>query len=140
MARESDQVLALDRQFVLLKLLLAWQFLEEPSTTFFSSIRIRCRFGWADPTADVARAAGVVVDFVLAYAPLLVIGPELAEQIGNFLFILALDTLVESKPVQETNRIPSSLVSATKTSIASTTTSVSSTSGCPNPTNTPVSK
>jgi hypothetical protein len=36
-------------------------------------------FGWADPNADVARAAGVVFDFVFAYAPLLVIRPELAE-------------------------------------------------------------
>ncbi|KAH7068126.1 hypothetical protein BKA63DRAFT_521179 [Paraphoma chrysanthemicola] len=95
-------------------------------------------FGWADPGADVARAAGVVVDFILAYAPLLVIGPELAEQIGNFLFILSLETLMGNKPVQETNRIPSSLVTATKTSPTSSTTSASSTSGCPDPTKTPI--
>jgi hypothetical protein len=97
-------------------------------------------FGWANPNADVARAAGVVFKFVLANAALLAIGPELAEQVGNFLFILALDTLMESTPVQETNRIPSSLVTATKTFSTSTTTMASATSGCPDPTNTPVSQ
>lgn len=90
-------------------------------------------FGFADAAGAVAQAANVVADFVVAYAPMLSIEPALAEQLGTYLFALAIDTLIENSPLGENNRIQSSLVT-TSTSLVTT-----STSGCPDPTATPVS-
>jgi hypothetical protein len=101
----------------------------------------RLGFGFADNAGDIARAAGVAVDFVRAYAPLLALPDEVATQLGNILFALALDTLINNLPLGDENRIQSSLVTtATQTTTATTTTTTSSTSsGCPNATSTPVS-
>jgi hypothetical protein len=92
-------------------------------------------FGFADAAGATAQAAGVVADFVLAYAPMLTIGPELADQLSVYLFALAIDTIVQNIPLADQNRIQSSMVTT------GTTTSASSTSsGCPDPTGTPVSE
>ena len=100
----------------------------------------RLVFGFPAAAGDVARAAGVAVTFVQAYAPLLAIPDELAIQLGNFLFALALDTLVNNLPLGAENRIQSSLVTTSKpTTTKPTTTATSTTSGCPNPTTSPVS-
>lgn len=62
-------------------------------------------FGFADAAGGAAQAAGVVADFVLAYAPLLTITPELANQLSVYLFALAIDTVVNSIPLGDQNRI-----------------------------------
>ncbi|KAI0004056.1 hypothetical protein F4779DRAFT_630464 [Xylariaceae sp. FL0662B] len=92
-------------------------------------------FGFANPAGEVAQAANVVVDFVLAYAPMLSIEPELAQQLGTYLFALAIDALVENIPLGETNRIKSSLVT---TSTATSPKPSSTKSGCPDPTASPL--
>lgn len=92
-------------------------------------------FGFADAAGGAAQAAGVVADFVLAYAPLLTITPELANQLSVYLFALAIDTVVNSIPLGDQNRIQSSLVTTGTTSSASSTST-----GCPDPTATPVSE
>ena len=94
----------------------------------------RLAFGFADAAGAVAQAANVAAGFVVAYAPILSIDPTLAEQLGTYLFALAINTLVENSPLGENNRIQSSLVT---TSTLSVTTPTSS--GCPNPTTAPVS-
>jgi hypothetical protein len=94
-------------------------------------------YGWNNPVGDVARAAGVVRDFGQECTALLTVGPELVGQFSIFIFSLALDALVKNTPLQESNRIPSSLVTATKTFLTSA--SAPSTSSCPDPMKTPVS-
>lgn len=88
-------------------------------------------FGFADAAGAAARAASVVVDFVKDYAPLLAIDPSTAEQLGNYLFALAIDTLIDNNAIGQNNRIPSSLIT--------TSTATSTKSGCPDPTASPVS-
>lgn len=95
-------------------------------------------FGFADGVGAVAQAAGVVADFVQVYAPLLDIGPDLADQLTVYIFALAMDTIVQNIPLTNKNRIQSSLIT-TATSTPTTTTARSTSSGCPDPTATPVS-
>ncbi|KAI8952620.1 hypothetical protein F4801DRAFT_540699 [Xylaria longipes] len=52
----------------------------------------RVHFDFVDIAGDVARAADVAVDFVQAYAPLLVMDDDFAVRLGNYLFVLPLDT------------------------------------------------
>lgn len=97
-------------------------------------------FGFADGAEEASRAAGAVADFVLAYAPLLTIGDELANQLATFLLVLAIDTIVENVPLKGQNRVASSLIT---TSPSPTTTTSSTTmtceTGCPNASDTSVS-
>lgn len=97
--------------------------------------------GFADPAGDVARAAGVAADFVRDYAPLLgaaIVDPAFLEQLAFALFFLAIDTLMNGAPLDEKNRIPSSLIKTSPTPTA-TPTSSSSTKSCPDQTKSPVS-
>jgi hypothetical protein len=96
-------------------------------------------FGFADAVGAVAQASGVVADFVQAYAPLLSIGPELADQLTVYIFALAMDTIVENIPLTNKNRIQSSMITIS-TATGTTTSSSSSSSSCPDPVATPVSK
>ncbi|KAI1346531.1 hypothetical protein F5Y01DRAFT_321669 [Xylaria sp. FL0043] len=94
----------------------------------------RLHFSFADAAGEVSRAAGVAVDFVQAYAPLLSISDDVAVQLGNYLFALALDTLVENLPLSGENRIASSLI----TTATTTPTSTATPTGCPDPTSSPL--
>ncbi|KAH7333207.1 hypothetical protein BKA65DRAFT_596796 [Rhexocercosporidium sp. MPI-PUGE-AT-0058] len=99
------------------------------------------RFGFAAGAGDIARAAGVAVGFVQAYAPMLNLPDDVAIQLGNFLFALAVDTLINNLPLAEENRIEATLLTTETmaTSTPTSTTSTSSTSsGCPDPTSTPL--
>ncbi|KAG4440793.1 hypothetical protein IFR05_003721 [Cadophora sp. M221] len=99
------------------------------------------RFGFAAGAGDVARAAGVAVGFVQAYAPMLDLPDDVAVQLGNFLFALAVDTLINNLPLGEENRIEATLLTteAVPTStLASTTSTTSTSSGCPDPTSSPL--
>ncbi|PNH76643.1 hypothetical protein VD0001_g940 [Verticillium dahliae] len=55
-------------------------------------------FDFAETAGAVARAANVASDFVRACTPMLDISPALAEQLGNLLFALAVNTLIENRP------------------------------------------
>lgn len=101
------------------------------------------RFGFAAAAGDVARAANIAVDFVVAYAPMLDLPEDVAVQLGNFLFALAVDTLLENLPLGEENRIEASLLTTetppTSTATPTSSSSSSRSSSCPDPTSTPVS-
>ncbi|KAM0330636.1 hypothetical protein ACHAQA_003586 [Verticillium albo-atrum] len=86
-------------------------------------------FDFAEAAGAVAQAANVASDFVRAYAPMLDISPDLAEQLGNLLFALAVNTLMENRPLGKSNRIEASKIE-TETPTATPT-------GCPNPDSTP---
>ncbi|KAB5578286.1 hypothetical protein GE09DRAFT_1089179 [Coniochaeta sp. 2T2.1] len=94
-------------------------------------------FGFAEGAGEALRAANVVADFVLAYAPMLSITPDVANQLATYLMALAIDTIVENVPLKGENRIASSLVTTgpTATQTASPT---SSQTGCPDPKTTPL--
>ena len=62
-------------------------------------------FSFAEAAGAVTRASNVLTAFVLDYAPLMDIGPDLAEQVGNLLFALAVNTIVEGSPIKQSNRI-----------------------------------
>lgn len=94
-------------------------------------------FGFADATGAVAQAADRVVQFMLEYAPMLGITDELATQLGNFLFLLAYDAIINGIPLSDSNGIASSLV--TTGTPTTTTTATSTTTRCPDPTESPVS-
>lgn len=94
-------------------------------------------FGFANGAGEAFRAANVVADFVLAYAPLLTISPEVANQIATYLLALAIDTIVENVPLKGENRIASSLVTTAPTATRTAAPTTSQT-GCPDPTTTPV--
>ncbi|KAI0431606.1 hypothetical protein F5Y09DRAFT_340451 [Xylaria sp. FL1042] len=96
----------------------------------------RLHFNFAGVAGEVSRAAGVAVGFVQAYAPLLSISDDLSIQLGNYLFALALDTLIDNLPLSGENRIASSLVTTATTTPTSTATSTST--GCPDPTSSPL--
>lgn len=85
-------------------------------------------FDFAEAAGAVTRASNVVTDFVLAYAPMLDISPDLAEQLGNLLFALAVNTIMEGRAIIQNNRIPA----------ASITTDEPSPTSCPNPEETEV--
>ncbi|KAF2494344.1 hypothetical protein BU16DRAFT_563268 [Lophium mytilinum] len=85
-------------------------------------------------TMETARAALIVADFVRAYASELTIPEESADQFANYVFALAIDSIVDKIPLGEKNRIASSLI----TTATSTSPSTSSTSECPAATATPL--
>lgn len=86
-------------------------------------------FQFADSQVTLAHAASVFADFVQAYAPLLKVSPELANQLAVFVFVLAYDTVVQGNVLAEQNRIASSIIKTT-----SLTTATSTSSSCPDPT------
>ncbi|KAK3317193.1 hypothetical protein B0T19DRAFT_434438 [Cercophora scortea] len=90
-------------------------------------------FGFADAAGEGLRAANVISDFVLAYAPLIAIGPELANELGTFLLALAIDTIVDNAPLNRENRIAASLITTSPT-----TTPTPTQTGCPDPENDPL--
>lgn len=106
--------------------------------TFNDLLLINARnmnFGFADGAGEVARAATVVQNFVLAYAPLLDLGPDVAIDIANFLFALAIDVFIENVPLGSQNRIQAIMIT---TSTATATSTTATSSGC-SPTETLVS-
>ena len=95
-------------------------------------------FGFADGAGEALRAANVVANFVLAYAPMLSITPEVANQLAAYLMALAIDTIVDNVPLKGENRIASSLITIASTATVTASPTTSET-GCPDPTATPVS-
>ena len=94
-------------------------------------------FSYTDSVAAVARAANIVNEFIREYAALVDISAELATQLSNVLFGLALRTIVDGTTLGENNRIPASLI---KVSASPTGSHPSSTAtGCPDPEKNPVS-
>ncbi|EGY18373.1 uncharacterized protein VDAG_08707 [Verticillium dahliae VdLs.17] len=87
-------------------------------------------FDFAETAGAVARAANVASDFVRACTPMLDISPALAEQLGNLLFALAVNTLIENRPVNQNNRIEASLIRTEAPTALPT--------SCPDPKSTPV--
>ncbi|KAH7381918.1 hypothetical protein BKA64DRAFT_749377 [Cadophora sp. MPI-SDFR-AT-0126] len=98
----------------------------------------RVRFAFAAAAGDIARAADIAVGFVLAYAPMLDLPDDVAIQLGNFLFALAVDTLVENLPLGEENRIKASVLTVETMPTSTMTSTTSTSSGCPDPTSTPL--
>jgi hypothetical protein len=96
-------------------------------------------FGFAEGAGEALHAANVVADFVLAYAPMLTITPEVANQLATYLLALAIDTIVENVPLKGENRIAASLVTTAATTTKTTSPTTSQT-GCPDPMTTPVSR
>jgi hypothetical protein len=97
-------------------------------------------FGFAKGVGKAARAAGIVDDFVLAYAPLLTIGDEVANRLATYLLVLAIDTIVDNVPLKGQNRIAASLITTSPTATATQTTTTTTATGCPDPTDSPVSR
>ncbi|OAQ80923.1 hypothetical protein VFPFJ_09376 [Purpureocillium lilacinum] len=94
------------------------------------------RFSYTDSVAAVARAANIVNEFIREYAALVDISAELATQLSNVLFGLALRTIVDGTTLGENNRIPASLI---KVSASPTGSHPSSTAtGCPDPEKNPL--
>ncbi|KND87280.1 hypothetical protein TOPH_08079 [Tolypocladium ophioglossoides CBS 100239] len=85
-------------------------------------------FGFKDAAGPVARAANVVNAFIQGLAPQMNISPEFAEQLGNLLVALAVDTLMGNKALGQDNRIDGSLIT-TSSGVAPTATAT----GCPDP-------
>lgn len=82
-------------------------------------------FQFAQAAGPVLDAANQFADFVRTYAPLMAVPPELADQLGVYIFALAIDLFVENIPLGESNRIKATMVT---TSAGPTGTS---TPGCP---------
>ncbi|KAM0280464.1 hypothetical protein ACHAQH_004043 [Verticillium albo-atrum] len=75
------------------------------------------------------EAMNVFAEFLRAYAPLMAVPEELANDIGVYILALAIHTIVENVPLAEKNRFKSDLVSTgTQDAPSSTAT------GCPEPT------
>lgn len=89
-------------------------------------------FEFAEAAGAVARAATVAVGFVRDYAPLLDISADVAEQLGNFLFALAVNTIVEGQSLGDRNRIKA-------TNIETEAPHQPTASSCPDPEESPVS-
>lgn len=85
-------------------------------------------FGFKDAAGAAARAARVVNAFIQGVAPQLNISPELAEQVANLLFALAIDTMVDKTTLGQDNRIDGSLIT-TSSRAAPTATATN----CPDP-------
>ncbi|KXJ93558.1 hypothetical protein Micbo1qcDRAFT_203626 [Microdochium bolleyi] len=66
---------------------------------------------FSEVAVPVFRASRVLAEFVLAYAPMLDIPTEAAEMLGNFVFALAVQTLVENVPLAAENPILGKLLS-----------------------------
>jgi hypothetical protein len=96
-------------------------------------------FGFADAAGKAKDALVVVKDFVLAYAPMLTIPEDLADQLATYLFALAIETVIEGVTLTEKNRIEASLVVTGSLLPSPVSTTTSSTSSCPDPEKTPVS-
>lgn len=86
--------------------------------------------GFADAQVAITQAANVFAAFVQAYAPLLTVPPELADQLAVYIFALAIDTVVQGSVLAEQNRIPSSIVNTTSLTTATSTSSSCPTSVC----------
>ncbi|KAH7029901.1 uncharacterized protein B0I36DRAFT_412362, partial [Microdochium trichocladiopsis] len=70
-------------------------------------------FSFAAAAGPVARASRVLSEFVLAYAPTLDITPEAAEMMANYVFALAVRTLIDNVSLAAENPIKSDLVDET---------------------------
>ncbi|KAH6706397.1 hypothetical protein BKA61DRAFT_580638 [Leptodontidium sp. MPI-SDFR-AT-0119] len=99
------------------------------------------RFRFIASASDVARVARVAVGFVQTYAPMLELPDDMAVQLGNFPFALAVDTLINNLPLREENRIEATLLTTetvASSTMVSTTSTTSTSSGCPDPTSSPI--
>lgn len=86
---------------------------------------------FAFTAGQVAAAAQVVVDFARDYASLLDVPADVAENMAQLFFALAIDTIVDNVPLGEKNPIRASIISGTVTAPPTTTTSAcSSASAC----------
>jgi hypothetical protein len=100
-------------------------------------------------TAGKAKDALLILkDFIIAYGPILAMPEELAEQLGTYILAIIIDAVViEHVPIGPVNVIGPDLAVTygtmsprpSPTPTATSTTPVSSSSGCPDPTKTPVS-
>ncbi|KAK0617748.1 hypothetical protein B0T14DRAFT_605745 [Immersiella caudata] len=72
-------------------------------------------------SGTASAAASQFSEFARAYAPLMDVSPERADQIGSYILALAVDTIVQGVALSEKNRIPATMVT---------------TSGSPSPTGT----
>jgi len=88
-------------------------------------------FGFIEAAGAVTRAAAITAGFVRDFAPLLDVDGDIAEQLGNFLFALAVNTIVEGNSLGDRNRIKA-------TSIKTEEPPQPTGSGCPDPKKQPV--
>lgn len=90
---------------------------------------------------DTAAAAGLAQQFTEDYAPLISLPLDRSRAMTAYLFSLAMIVVLERQPLGPDNKIPSTMVQtdAPKNTPTQTTASkTSSSSGCPDPTKTPV--
>lgn len=96
--------------------------------------------------ADKAKEALLVLrTFILAYSPILAIPEDIVDQLGTYVLAIIIDALIlDNIPIGPTNTIDPALAvtyGAMKPKPTPTSASATpSTSGCPDPTQTPVSR
>lgn len=70
-------------------------------------------FQFAQAAGPALNAANQFADFVHTYAPMMAAPTELLDQLGTYIFALAIDAIVESIPLGEKNRIKATMVTTT---------------------------
>jgi len=96
--------------------------------------------------AGKAKDALVVLkDFIVAYAPMMVMPEQMAEELGTYILAIIIDAMIiENVPIGPMNYIDPNLavtygaMSSRPTPTSASATSTSSSTGCPDPSKTPV--
>jgi hypothetical protein len=104
---------------------------------------MQTNLGGLDFAIPTTPAAELTLELLEDYAPIIDLQVDRARALAAYLFALAVGVVIDGRTLGPTNKIPSTLIQTNNPTVKPTQTtaspSSSSSSGCPDPTKTPVS-